>query len=131
MSTVPKKTWYKIQWYSDDDTPEERKFILKLDTLLVPYLLVAYWIKHIDQANPSNAYVGGMKEELGFYGNELVTFNTLFSLGVVVGQIPFVFLFTYLPMYWIIPGMDIAWGVFTLLQYRSQSFAEIATYRFF
>lgn len=72
-----------------------------------------------------------MKEELGFYGNELVTFNTLFSLGVVVGQIPFVFLFTYLPMYWIIPGMDIAWGVFTLLQYRSQSFAEIATYRFF
>ncbi|CAI6026648.1 unnamed protein product [Clonostachys chloroleuca] len=130
MSTVRRKTWYKIQWYSDDDTPEERKFILKLDTFLVPYLLVAYWIKHIDQANLSNAYVGGMKGELGFYGNELVTFNTLFSVGVVVGQIPFVFLFTYLPMYWIIPGMDIAWGVFTLLQYRAQSFGEVATYRF-
>lgn len=75
--------------------------------------------------------MSGMKKELGFYGNELVTFNTLFSVGVVVGQIPFVFLFTYLPMYWIIPGMDIAWDVFTLLQYRAQSFGEVATYRFF
>lgn len=56
MSTVPRKTWYKIQWYSDDDTPEERKFILKLDTFLVPYLLVAYWIKHIDQANLSESF---------------------------------------------------------------------------
>jgi len=33
-------------------------------------------------------------------------------------------------MHWIIPFMDLAWGIFTLLQYRSNSFAELAAYRF-
>ena len=40
-------------WYSVDDTPEERKLIVKLDLLIVPYAVVAYWIKYIDQSNLS------------------------------------------------------------------------------
>lgn len=48
-----KKKWYQIQWYSDTDTPEERKFINKLDLLIVPYAVIAYWVKYIDQSNLS------------------------------------------------------------------------------
>lgn len=77
-----------------------------------------------------NAYVSGMKEDLGFEGNELVRLQTFYILGAVLGQIPFMFLFTYIPMHWTIPFLDIAWGIFTLLQYRSQSFGELAAYRF-
>ena len=40
-------------WYAKDDTPEERKLIVKLDLLIVPYAVVAYWIKYIDQSNLS------------------------------------------------------------------------------
>lgn len=43
--------WY--QWYSPEDTPEERKLVLKLDLLIVPYAFVLYWIKYIDQTNIS------------------------------------------------------------------------------
>ena len=147
-STVPRKQWWKIQWYADDDTPEERKFIIKLDLIVVPYAVLAYWVKYIDQANLSmhstttdislellltfldNAYVAGMKEDLNFYGNELVQLQTMYTVGAVVGMLPFMFLFTYIPMYWTIPFMDIMWGVFTLLQYRTHSFAEAAAYRF-
>lgn len=71
-----------------------------------------------------------MKEDLGFEGNELVRLQTFYILGAVLGQIPFMFLFTYIPMHWTIPFLDIAWGIFTLLQYRSQSFGELAAYRF-
>ncbi|KAF4774807.1 major facilitator superfamily transporter [Colletotrichum scovillei] len=124
-NTVPRKKWWKIQWYSDDDTPEERKFIIKLDLIVVPYAVLAYWVKYID-----NAYVGGMKEELGFKGNELVELQTMYTVGAVVGMVPFMFLFTYIPMYWTIPAMDILWGLFTLLQYRAHSFGELAAYRF-
>lgn len=46
-NTVPRKKWWKIQWYSDDDTPEERKFIIKLDLIVVPYAVLAYWVKYI------------------------------------------------------------------------------------
>lgn len=40
-------------WYAKDDTPEERKLIVKLDLLIVPYAVLAYWIKYIDQSNLS------------------------------------------------------------------------------
>jgi hypothetical protein len=77
-----------------------------------------------------NAYVSGLKEDLGLGGNDLVQLQTFYIVGAVVGQIPFMFLFTYIPMYWTIPFLDIMWGVFTLLQYRTTSFAELAAYRF-
>jgi hypothetical protein len=83
-----------------------------------------------DQSNLNNAYVAGLKEDLGFKGNQLVQLQTFYVVGAVVGQIPFMFLFTYIPMYWTIPFLDIAWGIITLLQYRTQSFAELAAYRF-
>ncbi|KAL2289381.1 hypothetical protein FJTKL_02380 [Diaporthe vaccinii] len=128
--TVPRQKWWKIQWYSDDDTPEERKFIIKLDLIVVPYAVLAYWVKYIDQANLNNAYVGRMKEKLGFKGNELVELQTMYTVGAVVGMVPFMFIFTYVPTYWTIPAMDVLWGLFTLLQYRAHSFGEMAAYRF-
>lgn len=71
-----------------------------------------------------------MKEELGFKGNELVELQTMYTVGAVVGMVPFMFIFTYIPMYWTIPAMDVLWGLFTLLQYRAHSFGEMAAYRF-
>jgi hypothetical protein len=47
-----------------------------------------------------------------------------------LGQIPFGFLFTNVPMHWLIPGLDFGWGIFTLLQYRVQSYSELMAYRF-
>jgi MFS family permease len=71
-----------------------------------------------------------MKEDLGFKGNELVRLQTMYILGAVLGQLPFMYLFTRVPMYYLIPFLDIAWGIFTLLQYRVNGFAELAAYRF-
>ncbi|KAG6013920.1 hypothetical protein E4U43_007043 [Claviceps pusilla] len=124
------ETWLGLQWFSDRDTPEDRKAITKLDLLILPFALVSYWTKYIDQANLNNAYVSGLKEDLGFYGNELVQLQTIYAVGAVVGQIPFMFLFPLVPMHWLVPMLDIAWGIFTLLQYRSSSFTELAAYRF-
>ena len=61
-----------------------------------------------------NAYVSGMSEELGFHKNELVQFQTMYSVGAVVGQIPFALLFPKVRMNWLIPGLDIGWGIFTV-----------------
>ncbi|KAF2659110.1 MFS general substrate transporter [Lophiostoma macrostomum CBS 122681] len=131
MSSSPKsRPWYRIRWFQKQDTPEERKLIFKLDLLIVPYVFLSYWVKYIDQANINNAYVGGLKEDLGFHGNELVRLQTLYVLGAVLGQIPFMYLFTRIPMFYLIPFLDVAWGIFTLLQYRVHTFAELAAYRF-
>lgn len=47
------RKWY--HWYSPEDTHEERKLILKLDLLIVPYAFVLYWVKYIDQSNISKS----------------------------------------------------------------------------
>lgn len=77
-----------------------------------------------------NAYVAGLSDELGFYGNELVHLQTMYTVGAVVGQLPFAWLFTKVRMHWLLPGMDLAWGVFTLLQYRANGYSEMMAYRF-
>ncbi|KAF5518214.1 putative transporter SEO1 [Colletotrichum aenigma] len=130
MVVQARRKWWHIQWYADTDTPEERKLIGKLDLLIVPYAVLSYWVKYIDQSNLNNAYVAGLKEDLGFKGNELVQLQTFYIIGAVTGQIPIMFLLTYIPMHWLIPCLDICWGVFTLLQFRVTGFAELAAYRF-
>lgn len=48
---TPSRKWY--DWYSPEDSPEERNLVLKLDLLIVPYAFVLYWIKYMDQTNIS------------------------------------------------------------------------------
>ncbi|KAJ5728872.1 uncharacterized protein N7483_003380 [Penicillium malachiteum] len=130
--TIPqqRRKWYQIKWFADHDTKEDRQLILKLDLLIVPYAFLTYWTKYLDQSNLNSAYVSGMKEDLNLGGNDLVHLQTMYTVGAVVGQVPFIFLFTKIPMFWLIPFMDVAWGIFTLLQYRAHSYAEMAAYRF-
>ncbi|KAH8661600.1 retrograde regulation protein 2 [Tricladium varicosporioides] len=123
------RAWY--HWYSAEDSPEERRLIVKLDLLIIPYAVIAYWIKYIDQSNLNNAYVSGLKEDLGFNGNQLVELNSMYVTGAVIGQLPFTFLFPMFPMNWTIPALEAGWGIFTLLQYRTQSYSELMAYRFF
>lgn len=57
VASQPRKRWYDIQWYADADTPDDRKLINKLDLLIVPYAVLSYWVKYLDQSNLSkNGY---------------------------------------------------------------------------
>lgn len=71
-----RQKWY--QWFSPTDSPEERRLILKLDGLILAYLWISYWVKTLDSATMSAAYVSGMKEELGLWGNELNYLDTCY-----------------------------------------------------
>lgn len=53
MAADGRKPWWRIKWFADEDTHDERKLIAKLDLLIVPYAFLAYWTKYIDQANLS------------------------------------------------------------------------------
>lgn len=53
MTTTVKGKWSNVQWFSAGDTSEERRFLLKLDVILVPFLLITYWVKNLDQNNLS------------------------------------------------------------------------------
>ena len=79
----------------------------------------------------ANAYVSGLQADLNFHGDQLVDINAMYIAGAVIGQLPFTFLFPMFPMNYTIPALEVGWGIFTLLQYRAESFSELMAYRFF
>lgn len=46
----------------------ERRLLLKLDSFILSYLCLAQFMNYLDRSNIANAYVSGMKEEIGFVG---------------------------------------------------------------
>ena len=59
-------------WDNPDKSPEEKKFLLKLDFFLLSYGCLGYFCKNLDQANINNAYVSCMKESLKMNGSQYV-----------------------------------------------------------
>jgi MFS family permease len=122
------KKWY--HWFHEDDTREEKVLLFKLDLILAFYSFIIYWIKYMDQTNLNNAYVSGMKQALHMEGNDLVNVQVMYTIGDAVFQVPFSILFPHVRMDLLLPTFDIAWGLFTLAQYKATSTQELMAFRF-
>jgi MFS family permease len=119
-----------FSWFDPNDGPAERRLIMKLDFFILAYAFVGFWVLYIDRGLLINAYISGLREDLGFYGNELVQLNSIYSAGYCTSMIPATLLVTRYPAKWVLPTAMLGWGVFTILCYRAQSFSELAAYRF-
>jgi ACS family pantothenate transporter-like MFS transporter len=67
------KTWKSYIWDTWDLPPDQRWMLFKVDAFVLTFASLGYFLKNIDQTNVNNAFLSGMKEDLGMYGNELVT----------------------------------------------------------
>lgn len=56
----PKRRWQSYIWDSLDKSPEERRFLFKLDSAVLTFACLGYFIKALDQSNINNAFVSGM-----------------------------------------------------------------------
>lgn len=63
--------------------PGERKLLFKIDFFILTFCCLAYFCNYLDRSNLTNAYVSGMREELGFEGDQLNQINTCFTVGYV------------------------------------------------
>lgn len=77
----PKRSWKSYLWDTLDKSPEERKFLFKLDAALLTFASLGYFIKYLDQINVNNAFVSGMKEDLGLYGNQVSKVALVIAFG--------------------------------------------------
>lgn len=85
---LPQKTWKSYVWDTLDKPKAERRFLFKLDSVILTFACLGYFIKNLNQININNAYVSGMKEDLHMEGNELNYMQTLWTIGYVLGEIP-------------------------------------------
>lgn len=78
VAEKPKRKWQSYIWDTFDKSPEERRFLTKLDAALLTFASLGshsllhcqpcsllsqstgYFIKYLDQSNISNAFVSGM-----------------------------------------------------------------------
>ena len=88
IHTKPQQKWTSYIWDTFDKPPAERRFLFKLDSALLTFATLGYFIKYLDQNNISNAFVSGMKEDLGMYQNQLNYMQTCWTVGYVIGEIP-------------------------------------------
>ncbi|KAL3428312.1 major facilitator superfamily transporter [Phlyctema vagabunda] len=127
-----KAPWWSYIWdYEPTRTPQERKFIQKLDFYLLTILSLGYFIKNLDQTNIANAYVSGMKEDLKMNGNQINLVDVAWTTGYVVGQLPSQVLLTKIrPSVWI-PACEIGWTILTFGLAATNSSTQVIVIRFF
>ncbi|KAF1986877.1 pantothenate transporter [Aulographum hederae CBS 113979] len=124
------KRWVSYIWDTFDKSPEERRFLFKLDAALLTFASLGYFIKYLDQININNAFVSGMKEDLGLYGNELNYMQTCWTVGYVLGEIPSNIILTRVPPRYWIPAMELIWSVLTFCLSRCNTATQIYALRF-
>ncbi|KAK8065888.1 hypothetical protein PG997_012635 [Apiospora hydei] len=109
-----RKRLWSVVWDSLDKTPEERKFIAKIDWWILSYCCVSYFFKYLDQTNISNAYVSGMKEDLVLTGNDLNFLTTFWNIGYIIGQLPSQLILTKVrPSIWL-PSLELMWSLIVM-----------------
>ncbi|KAL2205262.1 major facilitator superfamily transporter [Sarocladium strictum] len=112
-------------------TVTEKGLVRRLDMFLLTFGCISQVIKYLDQTNIQNAYVSGMKEDLGLYGNELNYFTTYFNVGYCIMLIPSQIILTHVrPSYWL-PGLELTWGILTGLMATVKNAKQIYAIRTF
>ncbi|KAI5480269.1 MFS transporter [Pseudohyphozyma bogoriensis] len=130
--TPRKRGILDIIWDGDRHlkSKEENRLINKLDAAILSTIMFGYWMKFIDQANISNAYVSGMREDLNLYGNEYTFMQSLYNAALCICTIPGTMLATKVrPSVWL-SACEIGWMAFTFSQAGARNAQQMYCFRF-
>ncbi|KAK6456801.1 major facilitator superfamily domain-containing protein [Scheffersomyces xylosifermentans] len=128
--TEEKQEWWRFRWFDKTLSAAESKLLLKLDLTVGVYALLGYWIKYLDSANLNNAYVTGLKEDIGMKGNDLIDTQVIFLVGNIIFELPWLFLLPRVPLPYVLFGAEIIWSLFTLITFKVYNPAMLKAFRF-
>ncbi|KAK4149000.1 hypothetical protein C8A00DRAFT_47304 [Chaetomidium leptoderma] len=115
FAATPVKTWKGYAWDTWEPPSDQRRLLFKVDALILTFSSLGYFLKNLDQTNVNNAFLSGMKEDLGIVGNELIPLNLLLT--------------RVSPRY-VIPSLEVGWGIATICTASVQSYKALYTLRF-
>ncbi|KAE8133290.1 major facilitator superfamily domain-containing protein [Aspergillus pseudotamarii] len=104
-------TW--ARWYPKEMDHLEKRLVLKLDVLILTFGCLSFFTKYLDQQAITNAYVSGMKEDIGLVGNELNYITAAFWAAYCASMIPACYYLTRSRINIILPTLEAGWGLFT------------------
>ncbi|KAI5924995.1 major facilitator superfamily domain-containing protein [Camillea tinctor] len=118
------------EYFHTEYQPGERMLVQKIDFFILTFCCLSYFTNYLDRSNLNNAYVSGMKEELGFVGDQLNEINTCFTVGYVVGQVPANLSLQYVRPRLFFPACMVVWAGLTMVTAATHSPQAIMAIRF-
>ncbi|KAE8138951.1 major facilitator superfamily domain-containing protein [Aspergillus pseudotamarii] len=136
LTVQPINSWKGYIWDTWELPPDQRWLLFKVDAFVLTFAStnghyqIGYFLKNLDLNNINNAFLSGMKEDLDMYGNQLVTSTSIYTVGYVIGQIPSNLLLTRISPRWVIPALEVGWGIATICTSSVQSYRSLYAIRF-
>lgn len=87
-------------------------------------------MKWIVTSNITNAFVSGMKEDLGLFQNQYNYIVLSWTIGYIIGQWPSSFILTRVPAHLWIPFLELGWVAFTFALAGAKSYHQLLALRF-
>ncbi|CAK7225566.1 hypothetical protein SBRCBS47491_005932 [Sporothrix bragantina] len=120
-----------FNWYPSEYPSAERKLLFKLDLSILVFACLCFFVKYLDQTNISNAYVSGLKEDFGLYGNQLNYLNVCYYTAYVVFQVPGLLLMSRPNLArWLLPTLEVLWGIATFATCKTTNINQLYAIRF-
>ncbi|PWN53439.1 MFS general substrate transporter [Violaceomyces palustris] len=121
----------KFLWGEKPSTKEEQRLLNKIDAVVLSFLCLQYLSNYLNRANFANAYVTGMREDLGFKGTQYNQVNTVFTIGYIVGQLPNALILQFVPPRIWLPFCGIVWGGLSACTAAAKTPQHVMAIRFF
>ncbi|KAH6881878.1 major facilitator superfamily domain-containing protein [Alternaria rosae] len=123
--------WLRASDSGDAKKALERKLVVKLDIFIMVFCCAAYFFNYLDRQAFANAYVAGLREDIGLKGNEYSILLSIFTAGLVVGQIPHGLIIQKVrPSIWL-PFTLILWSLLTMCSAGCKNYHQLCAVRFF
>ncbi|KAG9250219.1 major facilitator superfamily transporter [Emericellopsis atlantica] len=112
-------------------TPEEEKAVLrKIDFVVLPFMCFVFLLQYLDKQSLSYAGVFGLIQDLDLTASQYSWCSSIFYVGQLVSEYPFIYLMSRLPLTKFVGGTVIIWGIICMCLAAPKSYASFAAVRF-
>ncbi|KAL4881242.1 major facilitator superfamily domain-containing protein [Aspergillus karnatakaensis] len=112
-------------------TPEEEKALVrKIDRVILPIMCIVFLLQYLDKQSLSYAGVFGLIEDLGLSNSQYSWCSSIFYVGQLVSEYPFIYLMSRLPLAKFVGATVVLWGISCTCLAAPQNYAGFAAVRF-
>ncbi|THZ26205.1 pantothenate transporter-like protein [Aureobasidium pullulans] len=120
------ETWFVVSKHYSSNTSD-----LLTDCFVMTYCCACYFFNYLDRQAFPNAYVSGLREDLGLVANEYSILLSMFSAGSVVGHIPHALLIQKIAPRIYLPLNLVLWSGVTMCLAACKTYEGLCAARFF
>ncbi|KAK6864821.1 transporter [Apiospora arundinis] len=118
--------------YTPDFTKQtERVLVRKIDSRLMPFVVVIYLFNYLDRNSITQARLYGLQEDTHVKGAMYQTAISIFSAGYIFMQLPSTLMMSKFQPHLFLPGVIVIWAVVSGCTAATSSAAGLLTVRFF